>query len=106
MDRDSEAVAFYQEGLKANPKSYYMYDEIGYYYFLRKKDYPTAVKYLEQSAKMPDAKPLTLHSLAHAYEKTGNIEMSLKTWERAAKDPDDAAAKTNLARRRRKMRGQ
>jgi len=105
MDRDAEAVALYQEGLKANPTSYYMYDEIGYYYFLRKKDYPAAVKYLEQAAKMPDARALTLHSLAHAYEKTGNLEMCVKTWERAAKDPEDAAARTNLTRIRKKIRG-
>src|SRR5258708_40157348 len=37
MNRDTEAVAMYEQGVKANPKTYYMYDEIGYYYFNRKK---------------------------------------------------------------------
>lgn len=106
MDRDAEAIEVYKQGLKANPKSYYMYDEIGYYYYNRKKDYPLAIEYLGKASQMPDCKLSTIHTLAHAYEKSGNLQMSAKTWERAAKDPNDTAAKLNLDRVRRKMKKQ
>src|SRR5437899_383059 len=29
MDRDADAIALYEQGLKDNPKSSYMYDELG-----------------------------------------------------------------------------
>lgn len=103
MNRDAEAIALYDQGLKANPKSYYMFDELGFYYYNRKKDFAKAVKYLEQAAARDDVKPATLHLLAHSYEKTGNLKLSLKTWERAKKIPGDMAAKTNYERVKRKM---
>ena len=106
MNRDAEAIAVYEAGLKANPNSFYMYDELGFYYYNRKKNYPAAIKYLERASQFPDSRMNTLHTLAHAYEKSGNLESCAKTWERAAKDPGDAAARTNLARVRKKMRGQ
>lgn len=103
MNRDAEAIALYDQGLKANPKSYYMFDELGFYYYNRKKDYAKAAKYLAEAAKQPDVKAPTLHLLAHSYEKTGNLKLCLQTWERAKKNPADGAAKTNYERVKRKM---
>lgn len=90
MNRDAEAIALYEQGIKANPKSAYMFDELGQHYN-RKKDWPKAIRYLEQAAARPDVQPLTLHTLAHCYERTGRLKESLKTWERAAADPHNAA---------------
>ena len=105
MNRDAEAVALYEQGLKANPNSYYMYDELGYYYFNRKKDYAKAIHYYEQAATRPDVSPETLHLLAHSYERTGKLKLCLETWDRARKMPGqtNAAAKVNYERVKRKM---
>jgi tetratricopeptide (TPR) repeat protein len=104
MNKDQEAIALYEQGIKANPKSYYMYDEMGFYYYNRKKDYPKAIQYFEKSVKSPDVKPMSLHLLAHAYERTGQLKLSLQTWERAAKisGPQNGAAKANLERVKKK----
>ncbi|MEP6755499.1 MAG: hypothetical protein ABJA67_08370 [Chthonomonadales bacterium] len=98
MDRDDEAIALYDQGLKANPNTSYMYDELGNYYYQRKKNYIKALSYYEGAAQKKDVATLTLHMLAHTYEKLNQLDTALKVWERCASIPGDAAAKTNLAR--------
>jgi tetratricopeptide (TPR) repeat protein len=106
MGRDAEAIALYDEGIKANPKSYSIYDEMGFYYFNRKKDYPRAISYYERAIACDDLQPFTLHMLAHAYERTKQVDKALKTWERAAgfpKNPAVEVAKNHVARLRKKQ---
>jgi tetratricopeptide (TPR) repeat protein len=104
MNEDDEAVALYEQGLKANPDSYAMYDELGFYYFNRKRDYPRSISYYEKALTFKDCQPFALHMLAHAYEKTHQLDKALKTWERAAEMPDNAPARANLERIKRKMK--
>ncbi len=103
MDRDDEAVALYKQGLKANPSTSYMYDELGTYYLMRKKDYRQAIHYYEEARRFKDYHPFMLHSLAHAYEKAGDLPKALAVWQEAARDPKDAAAKVNIQRLKRVM---
>lgn len=100
MARDAEAVALYEQGIKANPNESYMYDEMGQYYYTRKKDMPLAIKYYEQAVRFKDVQPVTLHMLAHAYEKNGQRDKAIAIWERAARDPKDGVAKKTLERMR------
>ena len=98
MNRDAEAVAFYQQGLKANPNTFHLYDELGQYNLRRKKDYAAAAKYYAQAVKFSDVKPQTWNAYAHALEKSGQINKALKAWEKAASYPNNVAAAPNLAR--------
>jgi tetratricopeptide (TPR) repeat protein len=103
MNRDDEAVAFYEQGLKSNPETYHLFDELGFYYYNRKKDYPRAITYYEKAIMCKDCEPFTLHMLAHAYERTRQPDKALKIWERAAAITDNPAldvAKNNVARLR------
>jgi tetratricopeptide (TPR) repeat protein len=102
MDRDQEAVDLYLKGVKAMPKSFYMYDELGFYYMNRKKDIPTAIKYYEQAVDCKDVGTITLHMLANCYERTNQPDKALKIWERAAENPADAIAKTKVQRLQKK----
>ena len=97
LGRDADAVAIYKQGMRANPTSSFMYDELGQYYY-RKKDYPQALGYYESAAKYKDVQPYTLHFLAHCYEKTGAMDKCLKIWERAAKNTNDANAQRHRDR--------
>lgn len=107
MNRDEEAVAFYEQGLKANQDSYGMYDELGFYFFHRKKDYPRAIGYYERAVTFKDVQPFTLHMLANAYERTHQFAKAEKVWARAAAIPHDistASAKARLARVRKLLK--
>ena len=103
MNRDAEAVALYEKGIKANPNTYYMYDELAQYYFMRKKDYPTAAKYYEKAVQFKDVTAQSWNALALCYERTGQLEKALKTWEKAATFKNNIAAQPNLKRVRAKM---
>ena len=99
--RKDEAIAFVKEGIKANPNTYYMYDEMGNLYSLSLHDPGSAIPYYEQAVKCKDCPFTSWNSLAHCYEKTNQWDKSVQTWETAAqyltKNP---AAQTNLARAR------
>lgn len=92
MNRDNEAVAMYKQGIQANPNTYYMYDELAYYYLTRKRDREKALPYYEKAASFKDCPASSLHMLAHCYEKTGRLEKALATWKRAAAIPDRSDA--------------
>jgi tetratricopeptide (TPR) repeat protein len=101
LDRDDDAVGFYLQGLKANPDTFFMYDELGQYYYQRKKDYQKAAQYYEQAVQRKGATHITMHMLAHSYERSNQLDKALDVWERAAKVQGNEVGKTNLARVRR-----
>ncbi len=103
MNRDPEAIALYQQGIEAMPQEAVMYEELGEYYLTHKKDYPQAIKYLEEARKQRGSALLDRHMLAIAYERAGRMNDALRLWTELAKDPNDGAAHFNLDRVRRKM---
>lgn len=101
LDRDEEALAWYKQGIRDNPNTAYLYDEVGIFYVTHRRDYAKAIPYLEKAASLKDCPPRTLHTLAHAYEKTNELEKALTTWKRAIQHPDNpnkAAAQRNMER--------
>lgn len=104
MDRDDEAVALYDQGIAANPDTYEIYYEKGFYMMTRRKDVAAAIPLLERAVAMKDCDPIVLHSLAHAYEKTGQLDKALETWKRAADNPANQGRAAALANRDRVQR--
>lgn len=97
-DRNDAAIAFLKQGMKANPNTYYMYDELGMHYLSHLKDPATALPYYLEAVKRP-CPYSTWHSLAHCYEQTGQWDKALATWQTTmAKFPDDALAKVRVPR--------
>ncbi len=103
MNRDNEAITLYQQSIKDNPNSYFMYDEVAYYYYQHKKDYKTSLSYYEHAAKYPDVPQFSLHMYAHCYEKLGNLSKALTVWQRACKDESDLIAKANFDKVKRRI---
>lgn len=80
MNRDPEAVELLEEGSKANPATYYMYDELGVYYAVRKKDYVRSIDWYKKATACKDCPALTYHGMAHSYEKNGQLAKAVETW--------------------------
>ncbi|MCS6831080.1 MAG: tetratricopeptide repeat protein [Armatimonadota bacterium] len=79
-NRDDEAVAMYERGLRNNPDAYDMYYELGQYYYLRKRDYARAKEYLEQAVKFP-CEWFVWNTLGHVYARLGEKEKAIETWQ-------------------------
>ncbi len=104
MDRDAEAVRLYDAGIAANPNTYALYNEKGFYLITRKKDWKNGLPLLEKATTMPDCAKIVWHTLAHAYERNQQLDKALEAWNRAAEDPANpgrAAARVNRDRVRR-----
>ena len=99
-DRGDQAIDMLKQGVKANPDTYYMYDEIGTHYWIRLRDAATALPYYEQAVKHPDCAASTWHNLAHCYRKTKQWDKAVYAWERAMNYPDDPVARVWLPRAR------
>ena len=96
-DRNDQAIAFLQQGIQANPKTYALYDEMGNHYWLHLKDANTAIPFYEKAVKFNCPWP-TWHSLAHCYEKTKQWDKAVSAWEGAARFTDDPLAPGRLER--------
>lgn len=83
-DRDDEAVALYQRGVRNNPDVYDMYYELGQYYYIRKKDYASARKYLEQAIQYP-CQWFVWNTLGHVYARLGERDKAIETWQELLK---------------------
>ncbi|HEV2473824.1 MAG TPA: hypothetical protein VGS41_14205 [Chthonomonadales bacterium] len=82
-DQDSRGIALLKQGLAANPNDYYMYDELGRYYYYQDHDAKTAVGYFEQATRYK-CPALTWDGLAHCYEKTHQLDKAVSAWQKCA----------------------
>ncbi len=98
-DRNDEAIAMLKQGIKANPNTYYMYDELGSHYLIRLHD-PVSAAPLYEKAVTFLCPYTTWHNLAHCYEKTKQWDKVVTAWEGAAKYPNDGLAMQRLMRAR------
>ncbi len=97
------AFAVYERGLRANPDRYDLYYEIGFWYH-QKRQYERAQPYLEKAVTFPNVPTVVWKTLAHNYERLGDLEACLKAWEKAKQlDPNDGAIDLNMNRVRQKL---
>ena len=87
MERNTEAIGAYRRGIEANPESWEAAFALGFHYF-NVGDYEKALPYLARAQEL-GAAPIMLHTYAHALEKAGRVEDSLREWEYLRKlEPD------------------
>ena len=104
LGHGEQATAWIDRGLKANPDSWEMWNEAAEQFELQKLDaraleaYKHALSIQPTGADRQDAQ-LLRRRLAHAAERSGELELSAQTWRALARDyPDEAVNKNNLAR--------
>jgi len=100
---EKEGIALLELGLARNPSRYDLYAELGDRYD-HMEDYAKAAEYYEKALEFFQCPVIYLHSLAHAYEKSGQLEKSLNIWQRAAQaEPNNPVVKNNLERVKSKL---
>ncbi len=90
---NAKALKYYTDGIKANTDTYYLYDEVGKFYF-NLKDYSSAIEYFEIAITKKDCKNIPYHILAICYEAKNDPVKALSTIKKCLdKFPNDAKAK-------------
>lgn len=51
-EKADEGIRFLQEGARFNPESFEIQTELGHYFLVYKKDYPAAIRHLEQALRL------------------------------------------------------
>lgn len=82
LGRNAEAVGAYRRGVEANPTSWQVFFEFGYHYFNIGR-YQQALPLLARACEL-GAPPTLAHTYAHALEKAGRLEDSLRQWQHLA----------------------
>lgn len=101
LGRGDEATAFIEQGLKANPNAWEMWDTAGQHFDLLKQDARAATSYKRAVELLPADEPSMLlrRRFAHASERAGDLVGAVEVWRGLLKDfPDEAVHKNNLAR--------
>lgn len=74
------ALRLLDKGIEANPGSWILPLEAGFYCYDMLRDYPRAARYFERAMKIPGAHPLIRRLHAGMYEKMGDRRTSLRYW--------------------------
>lgn len=99
----ARAIQVYQRGIRLNPNRYDIYYDLGYAYF-NKRQYEQALPYLEKAVTFANVPPFVWKTLAHCYERLGQLEKSLQAWQQVKQlDPSDGAVELNMQRVRKKL---
>ncbi|MBC7529402.1 MAG: hypothetical protein H7308_17875 [Chthonomonadaceae bacterium] len=101
-NRFDEGTALLTQGLKVNSDSYWMYDELGGHFAMRKKDFRTALGYYKKAVTYP-CPYSTYHGLGICYERLGQKENALKAWQKATTYKEDVLAPARVARLKREL---
>jgi tetratricopeptide (TPR) repeat protein len=95
LNRDAEAVAAYQSGIAANPKSFDIPHHFGMFYSRRKK-YEQAIEQF-RTAVRNGAPRMWQHMLPDTLEQAGRKQEALDEWRELLKRfPDDPMAKQRI----------
>ena len=81
LGRTGDAEAYYTLGVRNNPQSEYAYRNLGFFYFNTKHDYPAAIQAFRHAVQQRDADLNVWKMLAHSYEKAGQWDAAVETWQ-------------------------
>ncbi len=98
-DRHEQAVALYLRAAKANPDNADIWEELGDYYLINRRNYQKAIEAFSEAARRPHQGYQIEKNLAHCYEKSGMLQEALDIWlELHRQHPEDGVVSSNLKR--------
>ena len=83
LGRTQDAEAYYTLGTRNNPRAEYAYWNLGFFYFNTQHNYSAAARAFRHAVQQPDADLKDWKMLAHSYEKAGQWDLAVSTWQQA-----------------------
>ena len=93
-DTDS-AIRLVQYGIQHNPDDWHLYYDLGFIYYLDKKNYLAAAQAFEQGSKVPQAHPFLKILAARMAERGGELETARLLWTTTYESTRDEHIKAN-----------
>ena len=92
------AVALVQRGIRANPRAWRLYYNLGYIHYIERKDYKAAAQAFEEGAKIPSSHPWMRIMAAIMAQHGGEIATARFLWEHIYESTNDQMIKENAVR--------
>ena len=92
-----KAIALVEYGILNNPKDWNLYYQLGFIYYMDKKDYPAATKALTEGAKLPGAHIYLKVLAAQIAQHAGELQMSRLMWATTFETTKDAHIRSTAA---------
>jgi hypothetical protein len=89
------AIKLVRYGVQHNPGDWHLYYDLGFIYYLDKKDYAAAAKAFAQGSKVPHAHPFLKILAARMAERGGEIETARLLWTTTYETTHDKEIKAN-----------
>lgn len=89
------AIKLVQYGIRENPDDWHLYYNLGFIYYLEKKDYADAAQAFEQGSRVPHAHPFLKLLAARMAERGGDLETARILWTMTYEDSKDKDIKAN-----------
>jgi tetratricopeptide (TPR) repeat protein len=89
------AIRLVQYGVTHNPDDWHLYYNLGFIYYLDKKDYLAAAKAFDQGSKVPNAHPFLKVLAARMAERGGDVETARLLWTTTYESTQDKQIKAN-----------
>lgn len=89
------AVRLVQYGIQHNPREWRLYYNLGFIYYVEKKDYLAASQAFEQGSRVPNAHPFLKLLAARMAERGGDVETARLLWTTTYETSKDPQIKAN-----------
>ena len=89
------AIRLVRKGIQANPNQWRLYYNLGYIYYIEKKDYKEAAKVFEEGSRVPNAHPWLKVMAAIMAQHGGDVGVSRFLWEHIYQSAEDKEIKQN-----------
>jgi tetratricopeptide (TPR) repeat protein len=83
------AMDLLKRGMWHNPTSWRLPFEMGFLYYVNRRDYDMAARYFHLASRLPNSHPIATRFAAFVYSKAGHKEMSVRMWEELARNAEE-----------------
>jgi tetratricopeptide (TPR) repeat protein len=90
-----KAVALLEYGIRNNSDNWKLYYELGFFYYMEKKDYAKAAEAFERGTKVANAHPVLRVLAAQMAQHAGEIETSRMLWQATYATTQDGLIRQN-----------